>query len=110
MSSSRKVEGNGFADILNILAETVAFLTIVLFLVLLINANWEFIHSESIMNVLNIMKFYAPFVLTLIVGLQVTSRQPFLVRIIFYIAIAMIIVFQFFPGTWDNFINLTKTK
>lgn len=107
-SKSKKVTGNGFADILGLLAETIAFFTIILFLVLLINANWPFINSVGIMNVLNVLKFYAPFALLLVVGLQVTSRQPFFVRIIFYSAIALIVVFQFFPGTWANFIQLVR--
>ena len=106
MSKRDKVTGNGFSDILGLLAETIAFFTIILYLVLLINANWPFIDNVSIMNILNVLKFYAPLALLLVVGLQVTSRQPFLVRIIFYCAIALIIVFQFFPSTWSNFIGI----
>lgn len=102
---SRKVKGNGLSDLLELLAETIAFFTIALYLVLIVNANWAFITSVSLLNVLNILKFYAPLALLLTVGLQVTSKQPFLVRIIFYIAIAIIVIFQFFPGTWDNFIG-----
>ncbi len=108
MSNRNKVKGNGLADILGILAETIAFLTIILYVVMLINANWQFIYSDGILNVLNVLMFYAPFALVLVVGLQVTSRQPFFVRVIFYIAIALIIVFQFFPGTWDNLIGIVK--
>lgn len=108
MSKRDRVRGNGLSDILNILAETIAFFTIVLYLVLLINANWTFITSDSALNVLNVLKFYAPLALLLVVGLQVTSKQPFVVRIIFYIAIALIIVFQFFPATWDNFVGIIK--
>lgn len=108
MSKRDRVRGNGLSDILNILAETIAFFTIVLYLVLLINANWTFITSDGVLNVLNVLKFYAPLALLLVVGLQVTSKQPFVVRIIFYIAIALIIVFQFFPATWENFVGIVK--
>lgn len=110
MSSSSKVRGNGMADILGLLAETIAFFTIILYLVLVINANWAFIPSGSLLNVLNALKIYAPLALLLVVGLQVTSKQPFLLRIIFYIAIAIIIIFQFFPATWENFIGLATGK
>jgi len=108
MSRSSKVKGNGMADILGLLAETIAFFTIALFIVLIINANWSFISSLELLNVLNVLKFYAPLALLLVVGLQVTSRQPFLVRVIFYIAIVIIVVFQFFPGTWENFVGIAK--
>lgn len=108
MSRSSKVKGNGMADLLGLLAETIAFFTIALYLVLIINANWSFISSVGLLNVLNVLKFYAPLALLLVVGLQVTSKQPFLIRIIFYIAIAIIVVFQFFPGTWENFVGIAR--
>lgn len=104
---SRKVKGNGLGDILGLLAETIAFFTIILYLVLVINANWTFINPGSLLNILNALKVYAPLALLLVVGLQVTSRQPFTIRIIFYLAIAAIIIFQFFPATWENFVGLT---
>lgn len=102
---SNKVKGNGLSDILGLLAETIAFFTIILYLVLVINANWAFIPAGSLLNILNALKIYAPMALLLVVGLQVTSKQAFTLRIIFYLAIAVIIIFQFFPGTWANFIG-----
>jgi len=101
---SKKVKGNGMADLLGLLAEVIAFFTIILYLVLVINANWSFIGS-GLLGVLNALKIYAPLALLLVVGLQVTSKQPFTVRVIFYLAIAVIIIFQFFPSTWENFIG-----
>ena len=103
---SRKVKGNGMADLLGLLAETIAFFTIIIYLVLLINANWSFINPGSFLNVLNALKVYAPLALLLVVGLQVTSKQPFFIRVIFYVAITAIIIFQFFPATWENFIGV----
>lgn len=108
MSRSSRVKGNGMADLLGILAETIAFFTIALYLVLIVNANWAFITSTGLLNFLNVLKFYAPLALLLVVGLQITSRQTFLVRVIFYIAIAIIVIFQFFPGTWENFVGITR--
>ena len=71
---------------------------------LVINANWAFIGS-GLLGVLNALKIYAPLALLLVVGLQVTSKQPFTIRVIFYLAIAIIVIFQFFPATWENFIG-----
>lgn len=101
---SKKVKGNGMADLLGLLAEVIAFFTIILYLVLVINANWSFLGSD-LLNVLNMLKIYAPLALLLVVGLQVTSKQPFFVRVLFYLAMAVIIIFQFFPATWENFIG-----
>ena len=101
---SKKVKGNGMADLLGLLSEVIAFFTIILYLVLVINANWAFIGS-GLLDVLNALKIYAPLALLLVVGLQVTSKQSFTIRIIFYLAIAIIVIFQFFPATWENFIG-----
>lgn len=106
--SRNKVRGNGFSDLIELLAETIAFFTIALYLVLIFNANWSFISSASLLNFLNALKFYAPLALLLVVGLQVTSKQSFIVRVIFYVAIAVIIIFQFFPATWDNFMGFVQ--
>ena len=101
---SKKVKGNGMSDLLGLLAEVIAFFAILVYLVLVINANWSFV-SGGLLGVLNILKVYAPLALMLVVGLQVTSKQPFFVRVIFYLAIAVIVIFQFFPATWENFIG-----
>ena len=103
---SKKVKGNGMSDILGLLAETIAFFTIILYLVLVINANWTFIPGGDLLNILNALKIYAPMALLLVVGLQVTSKQAFTIRVIFYIAIATIIIFQFFPATWSKFVGI----
>jgi len=102
---SKKVQGNGMSDLLGLLAETIAFFTIILYLVLVINANWSFIPAGGLFDVLNALKIYAPLALLLVVGLQVTAKQAFVLRVVFYIAIAIIIIFQFFPATWNNFIG-----
>lgn len=101
---SKKVKGNGMADLLGLLAEVIAFFTIILYLVLVINANWSFLGGD-LLSVLNMLKVYAPLALLLVVGLQVTSKQPFCVRVLFYLAMAVIIIFQFFPATWENFVG-----
>lgn len=101
---SKKVKGNGMSDLLGLLAEAIAFFAILVYLVLVINANWAFV-GEGLLGVLNVLKVYAPLALMLVVGLQVTAKQPFFVRVIFYLAIAIIVIFQFFPATWENFIG-----
>lgn len=103
---TQKSMGNGFKELLGLLAEIVAFFTIVLFAVLIANANWPFIAEGTFLDIMNVCKFYAPLVLVLIVSLEMTSSRPFLIRIVFYAVIAAIIVFQFFPGTWSNFVGI----
>ncbi len=103
---AEKSKGNGFKEILGLLAEVIAFFTIILFAVLIANANWPFIAAGTFLNILNVCRFYAPLLLVLVVGLEMTSSRPFLIRIIFYAIMAAIIIFMFFPGTWANFVGI----
>lgn len=103
---ARKSKGNGFKEILGLLAEVLAFFTIIIFAVLLVQANWPFIAEGTFLNILNVAKFYAPLALVLVVGLEMTASRPFVIRIIFYVIMIAIIVFQFFPGTWSTFVGI----
>ena len=87
---------------LDILGEILAFVTVVLYALLIINATWSFIPEGTFLNVLLVMKTYAALAVVVIVGLEATVKRSFLVRVIFLIFVAIIVLFQFFPGTWAN--------
>jgi len=95
-------------DAFNILGQGAAFLTIVVFILLIINANWQFIPEGDLLNVLNVLKIYAPLVVVLVTGIEFAQDRSFIIKLIVYIAIAVIVIFQFFPGTWENFIGIIK--
>jgi len=84
-----------------------AVVTIVTYLVLCINAALPFIAKESmVMNVLLIIKTYAPLIVVGIVGLEFVATKGWLIRILFYVAIALVVIFMFFPNTWSQFVGV----
>ena len=84
-----------------------AAITIITYLVLCINAAWPFIEAESmIMNVLLVIRTYAPLIVVGIVGLEFVSTKNIIMRVIFYIAIALVVIFMFFPNTWTQFVGI----
>lgn len=86
-----------------------AAITIIAYLLLCINAAWPFIEAESmIMNVLLVIRTYAPLVVVGIVGLEFVSTKNLLMRIIFYAAIALVVIFMFFPNTWTQFVGVVN--
>lgn len=94
-------------QILDVIGCIAAAITILVYLVLCINATWEFIPETSfIMNVLKVIKTYAPLVVVGIVGLEFIANKHIAIRIIFYIMIAIVVIFMFFPGTWSSFVEL----
>lgn len=92
--------------IFDILGEIMAVLTVVLYAVLIINANWSFIPEGVFLNVLLIMKNYAALAVVLIVGLEAVVKRNFIIKLLFILLVAVIVIFQFFPGTWANITNL----
>lgn len=96
-------------QIFDVIGCVAAAITILTYLILCINAQWSFIPANSfIMNVLVIIKTYAPLVVVGIVGLEFVANKNLVFRIIFYVAIALIVVFMFFPGTWSQFVGIVS--
>lgn len=85
-----------------------AVVTIITYLLLAINAQWPFINNATIINVLLVIRTYAPLVVVALVGLEWVADKNFLVRIIFYAAIALIVVSMFFPATWTQFVGFVS--
>ena len=94
-------------QILDVIGMLAAAVTILVYLVLCINATWEFIPADSfVMNVVRVIQTYAPLVVVGLVGLEFVSTKNLVTKIVFYVAIAIVVVFMFFPSTWDNFVGL----
>ena len=87
--------------VFDILGEILAVLTLVLYVVLIINANWSFIPG-NVLNVLNIIRNYAALVVVMIVGFEAMVKRSFVFKVLFLLVLAIVIIFQFFPGTWAN--------
>lgn len=87
--------------VFDILGEILAVLTIVLYVVLIINANWSFIPKGVFLNILMVIKNYAALAVVLIVGLEAIVKRGFIFKLAFLLLVAVVVIFQFFPGTWD---------
>ena len=94
-------------QVLDVIGMLAAAITILTYVVLCIDAQWDFIDSGSfVYNVLKVIQTYAPLVVVGIVGLEFVSNKSLVTRIIFYVAIAIVVVFMFFPSTWNNVVGL----
>lgn len=94
-------------QILSCIGNIAAAITIITYLLLCINSTWPFINETSfIYNVLAVIKTWAPLVVVGITGLEFVANKSLVVRIVFYVAIALVVVFMFFPATWSNFVGV----
>lgn len=98
-------EDNGMKGLLDVLGGICAFLTVAVYAVLLIHANWAFL-PNSIYNVLVVCKVWAPLIVVVITGLEFTRGKSIIFKIIFYALVAAVVVSMFFPDTWAQFVGL----
>ena len=88
------------------LGELLAFLIAVVWVASLLNANFHFYDDIPVLvTIVEYVKEFALLALVIIVGLEATIKRGFVIRIIFYALAAILIIFHFFPGTYEWIID-----
>ncbi len=98
----------GMEKVWDIIGEILAVVLVLVYAVLIINANFPFIPEGTIMNILEILRTYGSLLLVAVVGLEAISKRNVVFQIIFVLLLALIVVFLFFPGTYENLIGIVK--
>ena len=86
-----------------------AFLTVVVYALLLVNASWAFL-PEWLYNILIVCKTWAPLIVVAITGLEFTRGRNLIVKLLFYILLAAVVVGMFYPETWNEFVGVVNEK
>ncbi len=94
--------------VFDIIGEILAVLLVVVYIVLIINANFPFIENATVLNILEIARTYGSLLLVAVVGLEAMSKRNLVFQIIFLAMLAIVVVFLFFPDTYSNLIDLVK--
>lgn len=89
----------------DIIGEILAVVLVLVYVVLILNANFSFIPEGVFLNILEILRTYGSLILVGVVGLEAMSKRNLVFQIIFIALLALIVVFLFFPGTYENLIN-----
>lgn len=92
----------------DILGEILAVVLVVTYALLIINANFQFIHNQTILMILDILRTYGSLALVGIVGLEAMSKRNYILQLIFLVLCAIIVIFLFFPDTYTNLIGAIK--
>ena len=91
----------------DILGEIIAVLMVVIYIVALANAQVGFLSSVPVVEkIINIAIHYGSLLLVAVVGLEAMSKRNFLFQLIFIALLALIVVFLFFPDTYNSFIGM----
>ncbi len=91
--------------VFDILGEILAFVTAVVWALVIINQNFDFL-PQKMVDIFNVAKSWLLLVLVGIVGLEATMKRNIIIRILFYLVLAVLIIFHCFPGTYDYLVGL----
>lgn len=97
----------GLEKVFDIIGEILAVVLVVVFALLIINANYSFL-PDAVLNVFEVIRTYGSLVLIAVVGLEAMAKRNFIFQIIFLALLALIVVFLCFRGTYENLIGLIK--
>ena len=96
-------------QIFDVISGIAAVVTVLVYLLLCINAVWEFIPAGSfIYNLLIGIKVWAPLIVVALVGIEFFADKHIAIRIIFYAVLAVVIIFNFVPSVWEKFIGFIR--
>lgn len=97
----------GLEKVFDIIGEILAVVLVVVFALLIINANYSFL-PDAVLNVFEVIRTYGSLILIAVVGLEAMAKRNFIFQIIFLALLALIVVFLCFRGTYENLIGLIK--
>ena len=92
-------------------AEVLAVVYVVVFALLLIDAQWPFLSNvDWLYAVFKGIWTYGAFVIAAVVGLEAMVKRNFLLFLIFAALLVVCVIFIFFPGTYENLLNFIPSK
>ncbi len=83
--------------VFDIIGEILAVLLVIVYAFAFTNAQWNYISSDILNKIVELARTYGSIVLMGIVGMEAMSKRSFVLRIIFYVLFAAIVIFSFFP-------------
>ncbi len=99
------MKNEGLKALLDMVGGLLAFLAAFLFLAEAIILQGWFEAPDIVGQIISIVKQYGLIVLVGIVGLEFVSNKNLIIKLLFIVAMAAVVIFQFFPGTWDSLVE-----
>lgn len=94
----------------DIIGQVLAIVLVFVYVLYILNLNFGFLDAlpPVLTAILAYLKNFGSLALIAIVGLEATSRKPFIIKLLFLLLCAVVVVFMFFPATYDALISTIK--
>ena len=97
--------GSTLKKFFSILGGLMAFLTILALAVIFINAQFNFIHNETVLQVLAYVQTYALLATVGITALEFASDKGIVVFVVTALLVALVVIFSFLPNVKEVIIG-----
>ena len=97
--------GETLSKVFDVLNKILAFLVIVAYVIFAINATWTFIDNEIVLKIIDGFMYYGPLVICGLVLIEFAIKRNILIQIVVYLLIALVVIFQFFPDTFNTMVG-----
>ena len=104
MAKKEKKE-NKLANFLDACEEFIAFFAIIIFALIIVNANFDFLPA-AVLKVFLIIKEYAGLLLIAITGLECALKRNVFILIVFLLFLAVVVIFMFFGDTYNFLLGM----
>ncbi len=97
---------SGMAELLNTLGRVIAVILILRWAALIVETYYPFLPTEGIVpDIIRYIDLYAPMALMIIVGLEAVWDKSDLLKLVFLIICAAIVIFSFFPDVRQTIVD-----
>ena len=94
------------SSVFDIIGEILAVLYVLLFALLLIDAQWPFLSNvEGLKEIFQTIMIYGGFVIAGIVGIEAMIKHNLIFILVFAVILAVCVIFLFFPDTYTNLLG-----
>lgn len=91
--------------VFDFLGEIIAFVAAVVWALVIVDQTFHFLPTV-VVDIFNVAKAWLLLVLVGIVGLEATIKRNFIIRLLFYVILAVLVIFHCFPDTYQYLIGL----
>jgi len=97
----------GLSKFFDILSKILALVALVTYALVIVDTSIvSFLTDANINTIILKILYYAPLFLVSIVSIEFAVKRNIVLQIIIYVIIAAVIIFSFFPETWQSILNL----
>lgn len=94
--------GTTMAKLVDGVTKICAFLLVFAYIFFALNANFHFVDNSLLNEIITYIMYYGPIIIVALVCVEFAISKNILIQILLYALVAVMIIFQFFPGTWDS--------